>query len=483
MKIVDIILICVFLTIILFILFYKHSEPFVPVKALTEYKHCKQNIEFFKKVIDFLEKYEIEYWATCGTLLGTMRDKGMIPWDDDNDICIQRSEIEKITLKMDILKDLGIGWSSVFFGYKFYDLNGKPSDGNDYNYPFVDVFVMSNLNKHYFYESSKAIKIWPNEYYIKDELFPLKKLKYEYYEIFCPNNPTAFLDRAYKEWKIKAVKTYDHLIDKTISRIEFPIEYDRFKKPYLWTYWDNVNRLVTPPLIDLCYKTVQIHCTNSFDVVRLSSNNIKKYLPELSEYEKEIAKLQIAHKVDLYRIMLLYKYGGLYIDADTIVLRDPIEIMEKLEKYDYVGFGCSGDKCKNGYMKPSNGILASRPNTWLFGNILMNILNKIKTKDKFDYFSLGKYIIWEELKKVEDYEYYQYDNNYDGTRDSEGNWVTSRWIFSNVPIKYDNENSMIFFTLYNSELNDNVKKLSASDILSAGWNVSKFLKKGLKIEN
>ena len=59
--------------------------------------------------------------------------------------------------------------------------------------------------------------------------------------------------------------------------------------------------------------------------------------------------LIIAHKVDIYRIMLLKKYGGLYLDSDIIVLKDPIDIINKLECYDFVGFGCTGTICFNSY--------------------------------------------------------------------------------------------------------------------------------------
>jgi hypothetical protein len=259
---------------------------------------------------------------------------------------------------------------------------------------------------------------------------------------------------------------------------DFTIIYNNNTKPYLWLYWDNLDNKERSA-IELCYKTVIFNCSNSFNIIRLNKNNILEWLPEIEKYKQYIDNLQIAHKVDIYRIMLLYKYGGLYIDADIIVLRDPIEIIQKLDLYDYVGFGCTGMVCSYGYGKPSNAMMASRQKSILMGNVLIHLLKKIQEKDKFEYFDLGKLVIWEEIANIKDYKYYHYTNNFDGTRDKHGKWVTSDIIFSSEPIEYVDPDNMIFLMWYNSEIKDNIKTMSEEELMSKDWNFTNYVKKAL----
>jgi hypothetical protein len=239
----------------------------------------------------------------------------------------------------------------------------------------------------------------------------------------------------------------------------------------------------TPAYITLCLKTVDKNC-HEFNIIRLNKNNIYDYLPELEKYIDKINKLIIAHRVDIYRIYLLYKYGGIYMDADIIVLRNPIEITKKLEQYDFVGFGCTGNKCKYGYSEPSNWLLVSRKQSILMKQILDTLLEKINKQDTFNYHDLGKLVIWKELKDLinnHNYKYYHYPNKIDGSRDKNGNWVTNNIIFSDKTIEYnpDDEKNMLFLVLYNSESDANIKNMSEQEIMAQEWNYTRFLKRAL----
>jgi phosphorylcholine metabolism protein LicD len=458
------------------------ASEFIPVYALTDYKNLKKINNLFKTVKDLLEKYNITYWIHSGTLLGAIRNKCIIPWDDDVDITILEKDIQNfLNLKIELNK-LNIVIVHNYFGFRIYDKNGeiiKPQ--YKFKFPFIDVFVAREDNYIIKYISPEALNKWNNDYFTHDELYPLKKYQFEDYEVYGPQNPYNYLDRLYPNWKNIAIKTFDHITYNKVDKFEFNINYNDSNKYYIWQYWEGN----MPDYIKLCMETVDKHCDDKFNIIRLNPDNIKDYLPELINYEDKINKLTIPHKVDIYRIMLLYKYGGIYMDADVIVLRDISEITDKLKEHDYVGFGCTGDNCKNGYGEPSNWILASRQNTILMGNILNNLLKKlkkIKNKDRFDYHDLGKFVIWNELENLikDDYKYYHYPNTVDGTRDINGDWVTSDLIFSNEKIKYDDEQNMMFLIIYNSELDDKFKKMSKNDILNQDWNYSKFIKKSLE---
>ncbi len=283
-------------------------------------------------------------------------------------------------------------------------------------------------------------------------------------------------------------------------------------KPYLWVYWENLNTTKMPAHISLCRKTLLKHCNTSFNIIQLDEKTIYTYLPELKQIEASLNlnRLKIAQKVDFYRILLLYKYGGLYIDADIIVMRDLKEITEKLRHYDYIGFGEFNidQGSYNSYGAPQNWVMASRKKGILITNLLKNIIQILlqieqlnnqqlnlfmlynstilKPQRGFDWHALGKDLIQKTLIPLiqRGYRYYHYANDVDGTRDIFGNFVTTARIFSNHKIKFKDINKLLFIFTSNETINLTIKEyltMSEEQQLKEKTNFSLFIKKSLEL--
>lgn len=62
----------------------------------------KSQIEILKEIDSVCKKNNLQYSLYAGTLLGAVRHKGFIPWDDDLDICMSRENYNKF---LEIWKD------------------------------------------------------------------------------------------------------------------------------------------------------------------------------------------------------------------------------------------------------------------------------------------------------------------------------------------------------------------------------------------
>lgn len=233
-------------------------------------------------------------------------------------------------------------------------------------------------------------------------------------------------------------------------------------KPYLFVYWELINGATKPPdYISMCLELIKKNGSRFFNVVALNEKNVFDYIPDL---RKDINTLPIALKTDYIRVKLLYNQGGVWLDMDTILMNNLKDIADKLNSgVDFLGSGCTGDRCidQEGYGRPSNGVIGSVKNGRLIGRCLTALDTKLneyysissENRKNFDYFELGKLVIWKELSKLMNddpsYRYYHVPSYSDGTRDKYGAWVAPEIIFGKT-FEYLHPDRLLFIMLANS---------------------------------
>ena len=185
-------------------------------------------LDILKKTIPIFDKHNINYWAIGGTLLGSIREGGIIEHDDDIDIGILKKDYQRINdIKGDFEK-VGLVIESPkenFFHIKIM----KKSNNYNKNKIFIDVFPYEKKENKYIFSYLSARKTWPNAYFLNDEIFPFKKSRLNDIEINIPNKSVLYLERFFGGcknnndcWKIPKV-THNHLDEINISLFDISL--------------------------------------------------------------------------------------------------------------------------------------------------------------------------------------------------------------------------------------------------------------------
>lgn len=170
-----------------------------PLYISEEYQ--KEFYELMRRTDCILREHDIRYFIVCGTLLGSVRHGGIIPWDDDIDIGILEEDLPKlqaIDFSKYNMQTRGIIKTNT--GKIFW--TDRLDSGKKMNSVFIDVFVFEEKeNKIYQYANQEALKSWPKEYMKESEIFPLKRYKFGDIMVNGPNNYKNYCERVWGNWR------------------------------------------------------------------------------------------------------------------------------------------------------------------------------------------------------------------------------------------------------------------------------------------
>ena len=210
--------------------------------------------ELYIHLTQFFKEKNIKYFAIGGTLIGTVRNGGLMPFDDDVDIGVLQEDIQKI----ESYTNGDYYFQPVYFGYKFFKkgdsapnktlfekiisgikrlfgIEGEPKT------MFIDIMVFELKDDMYTIISNS----WPNEAIKPDELLPLTLKQYSSMETYVPGKYTSYLNRAFPQWDTKIKLNCGHFDYKCVNRkmgtpTEIDVHYDNDK--YLcYTNFENNN--------------------------------------------------------------------------------------------------------------------------------------------------------------------------------------------------------------------------------------------------
>ncbi len=119
----------------------------------------KYQIEILDEVVRICQKHKIQYFIIGGNLIGAIRHKGFIPWDDDLDIAMMREDYDKFlevaTQEIDKRMLVDYAENNEYYYLPFAKIRLRDSiyeepEQKNYQGPkgiWIDIFPMDNANQ------------------------------------------------------------------------------------------------------------------------------------------------------------------------------------------------------------------------------------------------------------------------------------------------------------------------------------------------
>ena len=178
--------------------------------------------EALNKMDQVCRQYNFTYMMYSGTLLGSYRHHGMVPWDDDFDVFMNYTEREKIvTVLGNLLPDFEV--ASAGSRVKFFSTKGIQTSKYPWKWPYIDISFFKENERHS-WDGSMEDDYGDRFYmYKKDIVFPLHRRPMGMSAYNAPRDSFAHLRATYGTGILDACYTshyshrYEQLNEKTFK--------------------------------------------------------------------------------------------------------------------------------------------------------------------------------------------------------------------------------------------------------------------------
>lgn len=199
------------------------------MKPLTDKEVKDLLLNILKEIDAFCTKNNLTYYLAYGTLLGAVRHKGFIPWDDDIDICMPRPDYDKFISsfksknpRYQVISHLKDKKYPYYFA-KVHDTNTILETKLTYTNRmglYVDIFPIDaipsdkNLQKRYI----RKFNFYRNIYNIRSIRFSWQRSFLKNMLLLISRLVTFFIPPSYLPYKIdKISKSYNYAEHNLVS--------------------------------------------------------------------------------------------------------------------------------------------------------------------------------------------------------------------------------------------------------------------------